>query len=208
MRDEYSNDESVSEREELIDAVKTSEPGGTGAVAAKNLRGEIYDWFSCLVSALLFCVILFVFFARVIGVIGSSMEPTLKPRDMVVISNLFYTPEQGDVVVFRKESFKSQPLVKRIIATEGQTIEIDASVGAVIVDGIVLQEDYIAENLVSAMDFDGPMVVPEGQLFVMGDNRNHSQDSRVSGIGFVDMREVMGKVYFVLLPLGHLGSVY
>ena len=175
--------------------------------AKPSYRSEIYDWLQCVVTALLFCVLVFVFIARVIGVVGTSMQPTLENGDKVFISNLFYEPKNGDIIVFRKESFRKEPLVKRVIATEGQTIDIDFERGVVTVDGVELQEDYIAALTQTKLDFQGPITIPEGQLFVMGDNRNGSRDSRDSNIGLVDERYVMGKVYFVVMPFSNIKSV-
>lgn len=197
----------MKEDKEIMDA---AEPRGDFQLSQRRrrIRTEMYDWIQSLVTALLFCVIVFVFFARIIGVVGPSMMPTLHERDKIVISSLFYTPRQGDVVVFRKESFRYEPLVKRIIATEGQKVEMNFDKGTVTVDGVTLQEDYINEQTRSALDFDQPVIVPPGQVFVLGDNRNYSTDSRDDKIGMVDSRYIMGKVFYILLPFNRFGSVY
>ncbi|MEG1632560.1 MAG: signal peptidase I [Oscillospiraceae bacterium] len=176
--------------------------------SAAPRKSEVYDWIQCVVVALLFCVLLFSFFTRLVDVIGSSMYPTLEDRDKIVISKLFYTPKQGDIIVFRKDSFKDEPLVKRIIATEGQTVDIDFQKGIVYVDGKALDEPYIAELTLEPLNFNGQITVPEGCIFVMGDNRMHSTDSRDNRIGCVDTRCIMGKVYFTVYPLKNFGSVY
>ncbi|MGI5935228.1 MAG: signal peptidase I [Oscillospiraceae bacterium] len=179
-----------------------------GAGNSSKLLSEIYDWIQCLVSALLICVLVFVFFVRMIDVVGHSMEPTLNDSDKVIISDLFYTPKSGDIVVLRLESFRKEPIVKRIIATEGQTVDIDFENGIVYVDGQALEEDYTAEATFTRLDFYGPVTVPEGKVFVMGDNRNNSTDSRDDRIGFIDERYIMGKVYWIVFPLKKFGSVY
>lgn len=171
-------------------------------------RREVYDWIQCVVGALVFCVLLFSFFVRLVDVVGSSMYPTLENSDKIVVSNLFYTPKQGDIIVFRKDEYKDEPLVKRVIATAGQIVDIDFDKGIVYVDGKALDEPYIAEPTREKIDFLGPVTVPENSLFVMGDNRMHSTDSRYSVIGCIDRRLVMGKVYFTVFPLKHFGSVY
>ncbi len=160
-----------------------------------------------LVSALLVCVLVFAFLFRIIGIIGDSMNPTFHDGDSVVISNLFYEPKQGDVVVLRKLSFQEEPIIKRVIAVEGQTVDIDFEKGIVYVDDQPLTEPYIAELTLTPINFDGKITVPENCVFVMGDNRNNSTDSRSSLIGCVDTRYIMGKVLLRLLPIDKFGTV-
>jgi signal peptidase I len=186
----------------------TPSGGNTAALKPAGAVSEVYDWVSCIVAALLICVTVFVFFARVVGVIGSSMVPTLHDTDKVIISDLFYKPEYGDIVVLRKETFDEKPIVKRVIATEGQTVNIDFERGIVYVDGEALEENYINDLTHNAIDFEGEITVPEGQVFVMGDNRNRSTDSRDDRIGCVDTRYIMGKVLLRIWPISSFGSVY
>ena len=178
------------------------------AAEVKSTRGEVYEWMQCLVFALIFCVVLFVFFFRLMDVVGDSMNPTLENADKMVVSDLFYKPKQGDIIIFRKDEYKPEALVKRVIATEGQTVEIDFNRGRVYVDGKLLDEPYIAEPTRNQIDFTGVQVVPEGCVFVMGDNRNESADSRDSRIGMVDERLIIGKVLLTVFPLDHIGSPY
>ena len=169
------------------------------AVQAKR---EIYDWIQCLMVALIVCVIIFVFFIRVIDVVGTSMVPTLQNGDKMLVSDLFYTPKAGDIVVFKKDEYDPErALVKRVIATGGQEVNIDFDRGIVYIDGEPIEEDYITELTARKLDFIGPKTVPEGCVFVMGDNRNASTDSRDSRIGMVDARLILGKVYLVIFPL-------
>lgn len=151
-------------------------------------RAEVYDWIQCIIFALVFCVLLFVFAVRMVNVVGHSMVPTLEQSDKVVISNLFYHPKQGDVVVLRKQTLMQEPIVKRIIATEGQTVDIDFDDGVVYVDGKALDEPYVNEPVHDRENFEGKITVPEGCVFVMGDNRNASTDSRDARLGCVDTR--------------------
>lgn len=140
---------------------------------------------------------------RLIMVDGASMENTLLNGDyMLLVSNLFYKePAAGDVVVVSKQAYSNgKPIVKRVIATEGQTVDIDFEEGIVYVDGVALDEPYTktATNLKEGQIF--PQTVADGCVFVMGDNRNNSKDSRSTQIGQVDKREVLGKVVYLLFP--------
>lgn len=171
-------------------------------------RKNAYGWIQCLASALIVCVVIFIFVARVIDVKGTSMYPTLNNQDKMLVSDLFYTPKAGDIVVFKKDQYDPErALVKRVIATEGQEINIDFDRGIVYVDGVALEEDYINELTTTKLDFIGPQTVPDGCVFVMGDNRNMSTDSRKSEIGMVDNRLIIGKVYCVIFPLSSFGLV-
>ncbi len=135
------------------------------------------------------------------------MEPTLWENDKLIVSDLFYTPEYGDIVVLRKDSFSVDPIVKRVIATEGQTIDIDFDLGKVYVDGVELDEPYINEPTKRDLDFDDPVTVPENHIFVMGDNRNASSDSRDADIGMVDERYIIGREIIRIFPLESFGAV-
>lgn len=170
---------------------------------AQRARRELYDWIESLMVALIFCVLLFSFFIRLIDVSGPSMNPTLYEGNKMLVSDLFYKPKAGDVVVFRNvnENQEEKALVKRVIATEGQEVNIDFEHGIVYVDGEALEEDYAAEPIHNKLDFIGPKTVPTGCVFVLGDNRNSSRDSRARSIGMVDERLIVGRVYAVVYPV-------
>ena len=171
-------------------------------------RREIYDWIYCLSVALITCVVIFSFFIRLIDVRGTSMNPTLNNGDKMLVSGLFYEPKAGDVVVFKKNEYDPErALVKRVIATEGQVINMDFDRGIVYVDGVPLEEDYIMELTTNKIDFIGPQTVPKGCVFVMGDNRNASTDSRKKEIGMVDTRLILGKAYAVVYPLPQVRGI-
>lgn len=163
---------------------------------------DFYEWVQALVCSVLAVVVLFTFVIRLIGVDGHSMVPTLQDGDrLLVLNSMLYDDYQyGDIVVLRKEAFLEEPIVKRVIATEGQTVDIDFSTGSVYVDGTLLKEDYINELTFTEEGTEFPLTVPEGSIFVMGDNRNHSNDSRDSRLGTVDTRYVIGKVVFLAFP--------
>ncbi|MCD8255538.1 MAG: signal peptidase I [Oscillospiraceae bacterium] len=182
---------------------------GTGTQKNKtNPMADIYDWAQSIVSAMVIIMLIFTFAARGVQVVGSSMVPTLHEGDRIIVSSLLYTPEYGDIIVLRQSSYRDEPLVKRVIATEGQTVDIDFDLGIVYVDGEALDEDYTNSPTLVQEDFDGPVTVPEGCVFVMGDNRNASMDSRDADIGFVDTCSIIGKVYLRISPLSQFGSVY
>ena len=184
-----------------MDEMKLPDHKPENEAASKTTRTEIYDWLRCIVTAIILCVLVFIFGARIVGVVGSSMVPTLHEGDRIITSNLFYKPKQGDIVVFRKDSFDDRALVKRVIATEGQTVDIDFEQGIVYVDGVALKEDYVNAPTVRELDFDDEITVPPGCVFVMGDNRNESTDSRSEALGCVDTRYLIGRGYIVFLPI-------
>ena len=163
---------------------------------------DVYETVSSLVSALLAVVLVFTFLVRMMGVDGGSMIPTLQHGDRLLIVNslLCGDYEAGDIVIARKQSFDDKPIVKRVIATEGQTVDIDFSLGRVYVDGELLEEDYINDLTYREEGTQFPLTVPEGSVFLMGDNRNHSNDSRDSSLGPVDTRLLIGKAVFLLFP--------
>lgn len=169
---------------------------------------ELYDWVECLVVALIICVVLFAFFIRVIDVVGTSMNPTLFNKDKMLVSGLLYEPKAGDVVVFKKDEYSPEKaLVKRVIAVEGQEINIDFEKGIVYIDGEPIEEDFIMEPTYNKLDFIGPKTVPEGCVFVMGDNRNASIDSRKNEIGMLDTRLILGKAYYVIYPISEIRAI-
>ncbi len=172
-----------------------------------RFHSELFDWGEALLISLATVILIFVFGVRIIGVEGHSMEPTLQDSNQLLVSNLFYTPEKGDIVILTKDSFMTSPIVKRVIATEGDTIDIDFDEGTVTVNGEVLEEDYILEPTYTQLDTDFPQTVPEGCVFVMGDNRNGSTDSRYSELGMVDTRYIIGKVLLRIYPLNEIGTV-
>ena len=164
-----------------------------------RFSSELFGWGESLMAVLVFFVVVFTFFVRLIGVDGMSMYPTLEDHSIMLVSNLNYTPERGDVVVLRKEGFyNNQPIVKRIIATGGDTVDIDPVTGDVSVNGDVLEH---------MGDLTYPQTVPEGCVFVMGDNRNASTDSRDSRLGMVDERYILGHVQSVVFPISDFGTV-
>lgn len=161
----------------------------------------LYDWMYCLLIAFIAVVMLLTFAFRMVNVDGDSMMNTLMNTDKVIVTDLFYTPKDGDVVVISHGAEYSQPIIKRVIATEGQTLDINFETGEVVVDGVVLQEDYINGETIKG-NTEIPSVIPEGKVFVMGDNRVVSLDSRYEQIGLIDENDIIGKAQFVAIPAG------
>lgn len=156
-----------------------------------------------LVYLTLSIILVFLLFFRINVVSGDSMYATLRDGDyLLLLSNLFYHhPEQGDIVVISKESHDNgAPIVKRVIATEGQTVDFDFENGTVYVDGEILDEPYINNPTIEGRGMEFPLTVEENCIFVMGDNRYVSLDSRYAEIGLIDRREVLGKAIFLMIP--------
>ena len=194
---------------------------------------ELFEFIDLLVPVLAFAALLCTFCGMVFGVKGSSMYPTLHHRDLMFVQRAFYTPKAGDIVVLRKDGFpsegQSEPIVKRVIATAGQEVHIDFPTNTVYVDGVALDEPYInpstnwpnpstgvmenhdwLEGDIMGRD-DGmaytDLIVPDGSIFVMGDNRNGSTDSRDFRLGPVDARYVLGRAMYVFFPFGRMQKV-
>ena len=166
---------------------------------SKSILSYLHD----LVFGLVAILIVFMFVFRILVVSGPSMQQTLVDGDcLILVSNIFYkNPKCGDIVVASKDSFKNgEPIIKRVIATEGQTVNIDFDSGIVYVDDVALDEPYTSTptNLYEGISF--PVVVEEGCVFLLGDNRNDSNDSGSTSIGQIDKREILGKVLFLVLP--------
>lgn len=215
--DEQSD--SVSEDREV--SVVGIAPGTAKAAKPKKTRSAlatVYDYAETFCYALAMMMILFLFVFRYVSVDGDSMKYTLHHEDKLIISNLFYTPETGDIVVINPENHdgNAEPIIKRVIATEGQTVLIDYKNWAVYVDGVKLDEPYIEEarkasiqethNLFVGMNesnvpkYMETFTVGEGKVFVMGDNRNHSRDSRDASYGEMGVNRILGRVIIRIAP--------
>ena len=181
-----------------------------------NICRDIFDWLDIIISAMLAVVVIFTFAFRVATIEGDSMKNTFYEGQKVIITNWFYQPKFGDVVVVSRNAENNAsasaegPIIKRVIATEGQQVNIDFEKGIVYVDGVALDEPYTKTptNLKSDVVF--PVYVPEGHICCLGDNRNESLDSRSSRIGnggMIDTRYVLGKVVMRIWPVDTFGKV-
>ena len=170
----------------------------------KQFQLNVYDFASIIMAAFIIITIIFTFVFRLVGVKGQSMESTLFENDWLI------TMEQkeyvyGDIVVITEPNYFNEPLIKRVIATGGQIVDIDYGSSTVYVDGVALEEPYINESFIlqNSDDITFPYTVPEGHLFCMGDNRNHSTDSRSTLIGAVDESYILGRAMLRILPFGN-----
>ena len=174
--------------------------------SAKNKKKEnrgklsVFEVFEAIIGALVVITIIFTFFFRVFKVDGPSMKPTLQHNDRVIVSTVGYEPEKGDVVVISETADLDEPIVKRIIAVSGDTVDINFTTGVVTVNGT--EENYTDELTAQQFDIAFPITVPEGTVFVLGDNRANSLDSRSTRVGCVDERFIVGKVLGRVFPLG------
>lgn len=180
-----------------------------------SFRLDLYYWVQALVMVLVGLILACTLLGRVIRVDGNSMVPTLHDGNLLLLQSLGYTPQQGDVVVLRKPGFPpppqdTAPIVKRVIAIGGQHVRVDYEAGAVYVDGEALDDPYILEPMVDRYNPEMSVLdvtVPEGSVYVMGDNRNNSSDSRHQDLGTVDNRYVLGRVLCVMFPFSDFGAV-
>ena len=173
------------------------------AEMSKTLGRSAYECLQSMLCAVLAAVLVFTFGVRIIRVDGESMRETLQDGDLLVVVNSLLCGEYraGDILIVSRGDFhQGAPIVKRVVATEGQTVDIDFPAGVVYVDGQALSEPYIREPTWTAEGMAFPLTVPEGYLFLMGDNRNDSEDSRSSSLGPVDSRCVLGRAALLAVP--------
>ncbi len=167
---------------------------------------EFLSWIESIVFSFFVVILFFTFILRIAYVDGDSMLPTLENKDKLMVSYLFYTPKANDIVIVDSEGLEKY-IVKRVIAVEGQTVDINFETGEVKVDGVALEENYI--NNLTQRDEGGhqyPVTVPDGCVFVMGDNRMNSTDSRSGLVGFVPVDDVVGKVFFRFFPFDRVNT--
>lgn len=170
-------------------------------------KEDFFDGLDSAVKTLVVFFILFTFVFSFSTVKETSMLPTLFDNDKVIIWELMYNPKFQDVVVVTQPNHRNHMLVKRVIATEGQTLDIDPISHKVLIDGKEISEPYIYEPTIMRGNMEYPLTVPKGKVFVMGDNRNDSLDSRSKDIGFVDEQYIRGRVVFRLFPFKRFGVI-
>lgn len=185
------------------EAEKTKKTGAGGFAV------NCYEWMEALITSLAIVAVVFSFMLRIVNVSGPSMQPNLNSDDRVLLYSSFYRPRQGDVVVITHTQGIREPIIKRVIALEHQTVDIDFQSGTVFVDGKPLDESAYIRNGITTQpsDFQFPLTVPDGCVFVLGDNRPVSNDSRSSDVGMVDMHLILGKAEWIVYPFDHFGKV-
>ena len=205
--------ESISS--DASDVENSSAPCPSKPKKRSSAISAILDVTEIFVFSISIVVLIFSFFFRICTVDGPSMEKTLFNGEKLLVSDVAYEPKRGDIIIFHQTGSLNEAVVKRVIATGGETIDIDFKTWTVTItdkngDVFVLDEPYMNLDdsyplLTSELEF--PYLVPEGQLFVMGDNRNRSADSRGSRIGLVDERRVLGRVICRIAPIDKFGAV-
>ena len=178
----------------------------------QSLISAAFDYLEIFVYSAVIIILLFTFFTRLTSVVGPSMQDTLFENEKLLITDIGYKPKHGDIIVYHELGYYNEPIVKRVIATEGQVVDIDFSTWTLTVDGEVIEEDYrkVDNGYLVTSDHNFPVTVPENCIFVLGDNRNHSSDSRDSKMGqngFIDTRQILGKVIIRLFPFDRFGPV-
>ncbi len=199
-----------NENKEEIRDVDGTDMGKNQGNKQRRLEKNLLYYLHDLCYLLCAVMILFLLCFRIVIVSGSSMKSTLVDGDYLLLlsSSIYHNPKQGDIIVASKESFDNgAPIVKRVIAVAGQEVDIDFKTSTVYVDGVALEEDYVFTPTDSSGGVSFPLTVEEGCLFVMGDNRSNSKDSRYIEIGLIDCREVLGKAFFLFLPGNDKGYV-
>ena len=174
----------------------------------KSSVKNFYEIFESIMFAFLAIIVLVVFVFRAVTVDGDSMEPNLHHTDKLITTNLFYKAEKGDIIVVDKNNVLGKPIVKRVIATAGDTVKYEYATGYVYVNGEKLDEPYILPTSRICGDATYPLTVKEDHIFVMGDNRGNSSDSRFSMVGQIPFGNVYGKAIFRLWPFNVIGGLY
>lgn len=168
----------------------------------------LFGWIHCLVICVVLIVALLVFFFRPVTVVGNTMEDTLKENDTIILTNFLYKPQQGDVVVINAgNTGESTAIISRVIAVGGQSISIEEDKNRVLVDGKIIEESYVKGDTDFGIEWDVPATIPDGYVFVLGDNRESSVDSRYKQIGLIRESDIIGKVQFLVYPFDRIAIV-
>lgn len=173
-----------------------------------KLFSVFYDLTESIVQGIFLAVLLVCFVVRTVNISGDSMLPTLKNNDKIIVWELNYKPKSGDIVIIKRGKYLDTPLIKRIIATENQIIDINYFTDKVIINNEELHENYIREkNLWLQGDIDLPCKIPKDHVWVMGDNRNNSTDSRFAEVGLIPIKNIIGKAVYRISPFDNIGKI-
>lgn len=188
---------------------EAAEEKGTEEENEVPLSQVLFDISGTIFLSVVVLLLLMAFFVRQVTVDGSSMNNTLVNDDRLLVQCSGYTPKSGDIVIVTHGIQLDEAIVKRVIATEGQYLDINYSTGEVIVDGVLLKEPYITGPTRAVMNSVSlPLTVPEGYVFVMGDNRGNSLDSRSERVGLIPVENIIGKAFFRWYPFDTVGAIY
>jgi len=174
-----------------------------------SLSEFVFEMAGAVFTALIVVLLILTFFVRQVTVSGNSMTDTLQDQDRLLVTNFMYTPQNGDIIIISHGNIYSDPIIKRVIAVGGQRLTIDYDSNEVFVDGVLLFEDYIKGHTIkpSMPVKDTDFIIPEGYVFVMGDNRENSTDSRSALVDIIPVQNIIGKAFFRLSPLNEFGVV-
>lgn len=179
-------------------------------------RSELLDWLDTIVVSVVVVVLIFTFIFRMVGISGASMQDTLQSNDRVILYSAFYQPKVGDIVVVSRDYLTNEdgtspePIIKRIIATEGQEVYLDYDNNQVYVDGVALEEPYLSEDSMKTIltpgriPIENPHTVADGCVFVLGDHRTVSKDSRTAEVGDIDKRYILGRAVLRVFPFDEI----
>lgn len=220
INEEKNQEENIvtAETETNIDTVAENEEAVEEDIKKTDWKKELREWFVAILVAVVLALLIRNFVFTLVKVQGESMEPTLQNSDRLYVNRVMYKAEKGDVVIFVPKSDPKRPYVKRVIATEGDTVYIEPKTGDVYVNGVCLEEPYIMEKSTRMGQYiyrlaesgkysmDEPIVIQPGHIFAMGDNRNNSKDSR--DIGQVSEEEIIGGAVFRFWPLNNVGGLH
>lgn len=215
----------MSEKQNNLTENNNEIQAGEGEVKTKaSFMSETFDWVESIIIAVIAIILIFTFLVRVTSVDGSSMYPTLVDQERLLVTDLFYSPSYNDIVILQANGLVNdkgeygKPIVKRVIGLPGDKINIDFSNGIVyrngealeteVIDGLIYEDGHtINEYTYNSIDFTGEVTVPAGCIFVMGDNRNRSTDSRSRLVGMVDENYIIGKAFLRITPFSKFGTI-
>lgn len=193
-----SEENKISAEEEVVEAVSASE-------SKSSVSKTVVDLISIIATSIVAIMVVFTFLFRIVGVSGPSMMNTLMDGDWLIVSAFVTEPERGDIVIITQPNAFHEPIVKRVIAVEGDTIDIDFDTATVSINGKVINEPYLGTPTTNdERAWEYPLTLKEGQVFVMGDNRERSSDSRSPDIGLIDENYILGQVIMRFSPISEI----